>query len=131
MKKEEFTCVGQSVTKVDVLDKVLGRAVYSEDMTFPGMLHGRVLRAGVPHAVIEDLGQETGLLIAAVESASPADQAGLLLGDTIVALDGVETRQYDDLLALLGSEHVDQLVSVKFVRGGQVQSLDLTIGEKA
>ena len=52
---EEFTCVGHSVAKVDALDKVLGRAVYSEDMTFPGMLYGRVLRAGTPHAVIEGI----------------------------------------------------------------------------
>ena len=52
---EEFTCVGHSVAKVDALDKVLGRAVYSEDMTFPDMLYGRVLRAGTPHAVIEEI----------------------------------------------------------------------------
>ena len=55
MEKEEYTCVGHSVPKVDVLDKVLGRALYSEDMTFPGMLYGKVLRAGLPHAVIEDI----------------------------------------------------------------------------
>ena len=55
MEKEEFTCVGHSVPKVDALDKVLGRAVYSEDMTFPGMLYGKVLRAGIPHAVIEKI----------------------------------------------------------------------------
>ncbi len=35
---EEFTCVGHSVPRVDALDKVLGRAVYSEDMSFPNML---------------------------------------------------------------------------------------------
>jgi CO/xanthine dehydrogenase Mo-binding subunit len=40
---------------VDALDKVLGRAIYSEDMTFPGMLYGRVLRAGIPHALIEEI----------------------------------------------------------------------------
>jgi CO/xanthine dehydrogenase Mo-binding subunit len=43
------------VPKVDALDKVLGRAVYSGDMKFPGMLYGRVLRAGVPHAAIEGI----------------------------------------------------------------------------
>lgn len=53
--KESYTCVGQSVPKVDALDKVLGRAIYSEDISFPGMLYGRVLRAGVPHALIEDI----------------------------------------------------------------------------
>ena len=53
--KETHTCVGHSVPKVDALDKVLGRALYSEDLAFPDMLYGRVLRAGVPHAIIEDI----------------------------------------------------------------------------
>jgi CO/xanthine dehydrogenase Mo-binding subunit len=50
-----LTCVGQSVAKIDALDKVLGRALYSEDIWFPGMLYGRVLRAGIPHAMIESI----------------------------------------------------------------------------
>ena len=41
MDKEQFSCVGHSVPKVDALDKVLGRAVYSEDISFPDMLHGQ------------------------------------------------------------------------------------------
>ncbi len=53
MKREPFSYVGRSVPKVDALDKVLGRAVYSEDISFPNMLYGRVLRAGIPHAMIE------------------------------------------------------------------------------
>ena len=39
--------------RVDALDKVLGRAVYSEDISFPNMLYGRVLRSRFPHATIE------------------------------------------------------------------------------
>ena len=53
--KEQFSCIGRSVPKIDALDKVLGRAVYSEDITFPGMLYGRVLRAGIPHALVEEI----------------------------------------------------------------------------
>jgi len=53
LEKDEFVWVGHSVPKVDALEKVLGKAVYSEDLSFPGMLYGRVLRAGIPHAVIE------------------------------------------------------------------------------
>ena len=55
VKKKHLAVVGHSVPKIDALDKVLGRAVYSEDMTFPGMLFGRVLRAGIPHARIKHL----------------------------------------------------------------------------
>lgn len=55
VKEKKFTCIGHSVPKVDALDKVLGRAVYSEDLSFPNMLYGRVLRAGIPHAIIEEI----------------------------------------------------------------------------
>lgn len=54
-KDNPFAVVGHSVPKIDALNKVLGRALYSEDMTFPGMLYGRVLRAGVPHALIKGI----------------------------------------------------------------------------
>ena len=55
MKEKQFTCIGHSVPKVDALDKVLGKAIYSEDLSFPDMLYGRVLRAGIPHAIIEEI----------------------------------------------------------------------------
>ncbi len=55
MKEKKFTCIGHSVPKVEALDKILGRAVYSEDLSFPDMLYGRVLRAGIPHAIIEEI----------------------------------------------------------------------------
>jgi CO/xanthine dehydrogenase Mo-binding subunit len=54
-KLNHFTCIGHSVPRIDALDKVLGRAIYSEDLFFPGMLYGRVLRAGIPHAIIEEI----------------------------------------------------------------------------
>lgn len=52
---EHFSCIGHSVSRVDALGKVLGRALYSEDISFPNMLYGRVLRAGIPHAIIEEI----------------------------------------------------------------------------
>jgi nicotinate dehydrogenase subunit B len=39
-----YTVVGQSVPRVDLPPKILGRATYSTDVRVPGMLHGRVIR---------------------------------------------------------------------------------------
>jgi S1-C subfamily serine protease len=103
------------------------------------LAHGRVRRGylGVhtqpvrlPTAVAEQLGQETGLLISTVEPASPAEQGGLLLGDTVVKLDGVTLRHHDDLLALLGPERIGTTVAMHVLRSGQVQELRLTLGER-
>ena len=53
--EQTFSWVGKSVKKVDALDKVTGRAAYAEDLHFPGMLFGKVVRAGVPHAMIDEI----------------------------------------------------------------------------
>jgi nicotinate dehydrogenase subunit B len=39
-----YTVVGQSLPRVDLPPKILGRATYSTDVRVPGMLHGRVIR---------------------------------------------------------------------------------------
>jgi carbon-monoxide dehydrogenase large subunit len=44
--------VGKRVPRIEGLEKVTGRAVYSVDVELPGMLHGAVLRSPLPHARI-------------------------------------------------------------------------------
>lgn len=85
----------------------------------------------LPTALAQQLGQETGLLLIAVEPDSPAEQGGLLLGDTLVALDGTPVRQHDDLLAFLSLEHIGATVLIQIIRGGQVQERHMVIGERA
>jgi S1-C subfamily serine protease len=103
------------------------------------LAHGRVRRGylGVstqpvrlPAGLAQQLGQETGLLLVAVEPDSPAEKDGLLLGDTIVALAGSPVRHHDDLLALLSGDRVGQAVPVKIVRSGQVQEIQVHVGER-
>jgi len=103
------------------------------------LAHGRMRRGylGVstqpvrlPEAAQEELDQETGLLIVSVEADSPASQAGLVMGDAIVGLDDEIVRHHDDLLGLLSGERVGNKVPVRIVRGGEVRTLNVTIGEK-
>jgi S1-C subfamily serine protease len=85
----------------------------------------------LPEGAKNETGQETGLLIVAVEPDSPADQGGLVLGDTIVNVDGTAVRDHDDLLALLAGDRVGTKTPVAIVRGGQLQTLNVTIGERS
>ncbi len=80
-------------------------------------------------AQASESGQETGLMVVAVEASSPAAKGGILQGDIILSLGGEGTPHLDALLALLGSEQVGQSVAVKIVRGGQIQDVQVTIGE--
>lgn len=101
--------------------------------------HGRVRRGylgigsqpvRLPDALAAELGQETGLLLVSVEPGSPADQAGLLLGDTLVALGDQRIRYMDDLQTALSADRVGQTVTARIVRGGVVQERPVTIGER-
>jgi len=49
--------IGQSIPRVDALDKVLGRARFTADLqrNFPGLLHIKVLRSPHAHARIVKL----------------------------------------------------------------------------
>ncbi|MDQ3388218.1 MAG: xanthine dehydrogenase family protein molybdopterin-binding subunit [Gemmatimonadota bacterium] len=44
--------IGQRMRKTDGLEKSTGRARYTDDLTLPGMLHGKILRSPHPHARI-------------------------------------------------------------------------------
>lgn len=85
----------------------------------------------LPNALVESLSQETGLLIASVEAGSPAEQGGLLLGDTLVNLATHPIRQMDDLMTALSGDRVGTTVTARVVRGGQVHELSVVIGERS
>ena len=84
----------------------------------------------LPEAQRAGRAQERGLLIVRVEPASPAEQGGLLLGDVLVSLAGQVIVDTDDLQALLTGEHVGKPVPVEVIRGGAVQTLQVTIGQR-
>jgi CO/xanthine dehydrogenase Mo-binding subunit len=44
--------VGASVPRLEAREKITGRAIYTDDMTVPGMLHGALLGSPHPHARI-------------------------------------------------------------------------------
>ncbi|MFO7170707.1 MAG: PDZ domain-containing protein, partial [Chloroflexota bacterium] len=74
--------------------------------------------------------QESGLLIMRVEPGSPAAQGGLLLGDILVGLDGQPVTDTGELQALLTGDRVGRAVPVEVLRGGQLTTLTLTIGQR-
>lgn len=80
--------------------------------------------------VTKATGAETGLLLVSVEEQTPAESAGLLLGDTVVEVAGRPTRHVQDLLGLLAGDVVGRDWQIKLVRGGELKTLTVTIGER-
>lgn len=95
-----------------------------------GYLGIGVQAARIPESVAKNLDQETGLLIVSVENDSPAAKSGLLVGDIVVSLDEEPVEQLDELLSLLTGDRVGQAIPVQIVRGGQLQDVSVTVGER-
>jgi len=95
-----------------------------------GYLGVSTQRIRLSSAVAEQVGQETGLLVNQVVEGSPAEGAGLFLGDTILAVGGEPVRHHDDLLAKLSGDHVGAAVPFRILRGGQVVEISVVIGER-
>ena len=71
-----------------------------------------------------------GLLVVGVEDGSPAGKGGILLGDILVSLDDTPVTDTDELQALLTGGRVGREVPVDVVRGGELQTLRVTVGER-
>jgi S1-C subfamily serine protease len=89
--------------------------------------HGRVRRAylgigagtvPVPRRIALRLGlaQATGAVVSAVDAESPADHAGLLTGDILLAVDGVPVTGADDLVRLLDAEKINRTIPLDVLR---------------
>jgi serine protease Do len=75
-------------------------------------------------------GRERALLITSVTAGSPADAAGLIVGDLLLEFDGRPTESPDDLLDLLTGSRVGQQAAVRTLRGGAVRDVQITIAER-
>ena len=71
-----------------------------------------------------------GVYIVDVTKGGPADQAGLKAGDRIVSVDGSEIASKDDLGTLMQNHSAGDSIEVTVARGGQMQTVTVTLGEK-
>ena len=74
--------------------------------------------------------QPGGLLVVEVQPGSPAEQGGLLMGDTLLAVAGQAVRYPEELFGLLGGERIGTSVPIQIIRAGKTQELTITVGER-
>lgn len=86
------------------------------------------LPAAAQNALAEK--RDTGLLIITIEPDGPADRAGLLIGDIVLAIGEDAVTDPADLRATLDSESVGRTARVQVIRGGKLTELHVTIGER-
>jgi S1-C subfamily serine protease len=73
-------------------------------------------------------GSDRALLVLAVTADSPADRAGVLVGDVITRFDGEAIDSADRLLELLDGDRVGRAATLGLLRGGAVTEVRVTVG---
>lgn len=73
------------------------------------------------------LAQERGLLVVQVEPNSPAEQAGLFLGDTLLSLNNRAIEDVDQLRHELRHLGAGQTINVGVLRGGKLRAINVTL----
>jgi S1-C subfamily serine protease len=76
------------------------------------------------------LSTETGIMIMRVEPEGPAERAGVMLGDVLVALDASPVRDIDDVQHCLSGERIGKPVKASLIRGGTLVELVVAVSER-
>jgi len=77
------------------------------------------------HAVLAGIENKMGALLTGIETGGPAAQAGLLPGDVVIRLDGVEVNGVDDLIRTLDRERINRTIALDVLRMGRMRAVDI------
>lgn len=109
----------------------------AQDLLEKGYVSGRPY-LGITYVAVTDastaqqLGVSAyGIYIVEVIDGSPADQAGLEPGDRVISIDNTEIAAQEDLGTIVQSHAAGDTISITVARGGQMVTLNVTLGEQS
>ena len=91
-------------------------------------LAGQPVRLPEKQRELDD--RDRALLVVAVTPKSPAEAAGVLVGDLLLDFDGRPVRSAEELLELLTAERIDHPVPIRVRRGAAPVDLTITVSER-
>jgi serine protease Do len=115
-----------SKTVVDVYNQLTG----PEHKVSRGSI-GIMFDAVENPAIARVYGSGSGVPISSVVAGSPADQAGLKVGDTITTVDGKKVTKGTELVADIAARKPGSKVNLGFLRNGKPQDTSVTIADRA
>jgi len=100
------------------------------------MAKGRVVRGWlgvviqeITPEIAETIGVKEGILVSQIAPGSPAEKAGLKVGDIIVAIDGEKVREVRELQFRIMKTPPGTEVTLTILRGGKEQTIKAKVGE--
>jgi S1-C subfamily serine protease len=86
----------------------------------------------LPAALRESAGHKSAgaLIVLSVEPGGPAEKAGVVIGDILIALNSRQIAEIEDVQAALEGETIGTVVNASLVRGGKRIELPVTVGAR-
>lgn len=81
----------------------------------------------VPEPMVSRAGQNSGRMVVNLTPGGPAEQAGLAVGDVLLALNGQPASGSHALRAFLAEEKIGTQVEIRLLRDGTVRTAHLTV----
>ena len=104
--------------------------VATEGGTKQGFLGVSSASVAIPERQRGGRSQGFGLLISQVSQHSPAETAGLLVGDVLVSFDGEPIEHAEDLVTRLRGNRIGKAVPITVLRGAAPVDVSVTVGER-
>jgi serine protease Do len=82
-------------------------------------------------AIARVYGVAGGVTISNVVAGSPAEQAGLKVGDTIISVDGRDVKNGDELVSDIAGRKPGAKVNLGLIRNGKKQDASVTVADRA
>ncbi len=144
-----MSIVGESITRVDALSKVIGTAMYPGDINLPGQLYMKILFSGKAHAIIRKIDTSQaekypGVIAVFTAKDVPNNVYGLISPDQPVLCGPGSNREFADRVRFIGdqiacvvaesekiAEHAVKLIQVEYEDLPVVTDPVLAMGDNA
>ena len=84
----------------------------------------------LPDSLLDgSLANQQGLMVVSIEPDSPAQQAGIFLGDILIKIEDTSIAKLRDIQVYLEPRNVGKTINLELIRAGNLQNLSLTVGE--
>jgi S1-C subfamily serine protease len=84
----------------------------------------------VPEALTAQAGQQAGLIVASLSAGGPAEAAGCLPGDILLALDGASVMRPRALRTMLGPEQIGKALTMRLIRAGRIEHVTAVVAAR-
>ncbi len=72
----------------------------------------------------------TGILISSIDEGSPAEKAGLKVGDVIIMADGERVERTQDLVGLIQDKEKGDKITIEFLRDKKKRTVEVEVAEE-